>query len=49
MTWADLAVMDVAGMLEMALPGEAMPDKLKCIAEQVKADPKIAAYHAARK
>lgn len=49
MSYADLALMDVASWLEMVMPEVELPVKLQSVVDKVKADPKIAAYQAAQK
>lgn len=48
MSYADLALLDAEPWLERSIPDIKLPEKLKAVVTKVEADPKIAAYLAAR-
>jgi len=48
MSYADLALLDAEPWLARTVPGVQLPAKLKAIVTKVEADPKVAAYIAAR-
>ena len=48
MSYADLALLDAEPWLARTVPGVQLPPQLKAIVTKVEADPKVAAYLAAR-